>query len=251
MPFFKNTLFVPASNRPIYQQLYDYLRAAILAGQLKSGTRLPSTRALADELGVSRNTVLSAYDQLFAEGYLAAVGGKGTFVTHTLPEALLLPGKARRGMQPPVKRSHALSERAGTLLATPTMPSSPFAQRTNQAFETGIPALNQFPYEIWAKLLSRHAYELHPTRLMYQHVASYGPCARRLPIMSFSPARFGVRWSKSSSSVVRRAGCIWRRAYCSTQVTTCGSKTPVTWGRGGRCWRLGRDWFPYQWTATV
>jgi len=175
MPFFKNTPFVSASNIPIYHQLYDYLRATILAGQIKRGTRLPSTRALADELGVSRNTVLSAYDQLFAEGYLEAVGGKGTFVTHTLPEALLLPGKARRGGQQPVKRSHALSERARTLLATPTMPSSPFAQRTNQAFETGIPALNQFPYELWAKLLSRQAHGLHPNRLMYQHVAGYRP----------------------------------------------------------------------------
>lgn len=175
MPFFKDTPLRPASTTPIYQQLYDYLRGAILSGQLKMGTRLPSTRALADELGVSRNTVLSAYEQLFAEGYVESVGGKGTFVTHTLPESLLSPHNHLRAERHPVKRQHTLSQRAATLLGTPTMPGSPIAQRPNLAFTTGTPALDQFPYELWAKLLSRHANGLHPNRLVYQEVAGYRP----------------------------------------------------------------------------
>ena len=175
MSFFKDASLKAESATPIYQQFYDYLRAAILVGQLKMGTRLPSTRALADELGVSRNTVLSAYDQLFAEGYLESVGGKGTFVTHTLPESLLTSQPARRGDQASAKRIHNLSQQAGTLVRTPTMPSSPLPRRPNQAFETGMPALDHFPYELWAKLLSRHANALHPNRLVYQDVAGYRP----------------------------------------------------------------------------
>jgi GntR family transcriptional regulator/MocR family aminotransferase len=175
MPFFKSTPFTSSAPTPLYQQLYEYLRAAILSGQLKSGAPLPSTRALADELGVSRNTVLNAYDQLFAEGYLETIGGKGTFVTHTLPESLLTAQHHRRANGQPIKRTHTLSERAATLLVTPTMPGGSPAPPPKQAFKTGMPALDHFPYELWAKLLSRHAHALHPDRLIYQEVSGYHP----------------------------------------------------------------------------
>ena len=74
-----------ASEIPLYRQLYDGLRMAILNGQLKSGTRLQSTRELAAELGISRNTVLTAFEQLLAEGYLEGKTGSGTFVSSALP----------------------------------------------------------------------------------------------------------------------------------------------------------------------
>jgi GntR family transcriptional regulator/MocR family aminotransferase len=175
MPFFKQTPLQTASSTPIYRQLYDYLRAAILSGQLAMGTQLLSTRALAEELGISRNTVLNAYDQLFAEGYLETIAGKGTFVTHTLPESLLLPQNQRHDSAKADKRQHAASERAAALLNTPTMPGALFAQRPQQAFKTGIPALDRFPYEIWGKLLTRHANRLHPQMMVYQNVAGYRP----------------------------------------------------------------------------
>jgi len=57
-----------ASSEPLYRQVYDRLRKAILMRQLPPGTRLPSTRELANELNISRNTVMNAYDQLLAEG---------------------------------------------------------------------------------------------------------------------------------------------------------------------------------------
>jgi GntR family transcriptional regulator/MocR family aminotransferase len=63
----------------LYQQLYHALRRAILSGALAPGARLPSTRAFAHELGVSRNTVLLAYDQLLAEGYAVGQTGSGTY----------------------------------------------------------------------------------------------------------------------------------------------------------------------------
>jgi GntR family transcriptional regulator/MocR family aminotransferase len=69
---------------PAYQQLTRALKEAILDGRLKAGTRLPSTRALAQELGMSRITVLSAYDQLRAEGYLHSRVGSGSYVSELL-----------------------------------------------------------------------------------------------------------------------------------------------------------------------
>src|SRR5215470_1467055 len=76
-------------STPLYRQLYERVRGSILRGQLTAGTRLPSTRALARELGVARNTVLLAYGQLLAEGYLESKVGHGTVVARTLPETLL------------------------------------------------------------------------------------------------------------------------------------------------------------------
>lgn len=175
MPFFERPSLKADGAVPVYRQLYDYLRASILSGQLPTGAPLPSIRALADELGVSRNTVLGAYDQLFAEGYLEAVGGKGTFVSRTLPEMLLTPRGDLKRQTKPTERNHRLSERSQTLLSTPTMPGLPVVHRPNQAFKTGAPALDQFPYPLWAKIVSRQAHALHPNMLVYQDVAGYRP----------------------------------------------------------------------------
>lgn len=160
---------------PIYQQIYENLRGAILIGQLKRGTKLPSTRSLADELGVSRNTVLNAYDQLTAEGYLHTVEGKGTFVTHALPEDLSVPDAAapKNGS---AGRAHRLSERGNLIAGMPTMPRSLYpAAQGRVAFAFGIPALDAFPYETWARLVSRHAHALYPDALNYQDPAGYRP----------------------------------------------------------------------------
>lgn len=70
-----------ADDAPMYRQLYDWFRSAILDGQLIPGRRVPSTRSLAAELKVSRITVLSAFEQLYAEGYLETAIGSGTYVT--------------------------------------------------------------------------------------------------------------------------------------------------------------------------
>jgi len=74
---------------PLHRQLYDQLREAILAGRLAPGARLPSTRALATELGLSRNTVATAFEQLLSEGYVEGRVGAGTYVSPVLPETLL------------------------------------------------------------------------------------------------------------------------------------------------------------------
>src|SRR6266700_339329 len=78
-PFALPSLILPldaADARPLYRQLYDEVRRAILAGRLRAGTRLPSTRALAKQLRLSRSTVLNAFELLLTEGYLQGEVGR-------------------------------------------------------------------------------------------------------------------------------------------------------------------------------
>src|SRR3954469_23101060 len=82
----------PSRPEPLHRQLYGGLRAAILDQRLKPGARLPSTRSLAATLGLARNTVHGAYDQLLAEGYLETRHGAGTYVAASLPDDALRAG---------------------------------------------------------------------------------------------------------------------------------------------------------------
>src|SRR5438874_1088785 len=74
------------ASAPLYRQLYERLRGSIVTGQLKAGTRLPSTRVLASSLGVSRTTTTLAYEQLLLEGYIESRVGDGTWVARLHPE---------------------------------------------------------------------------------------------------------------------------------------------------------------------
>src|SRR5258707_5139915 len=161
---------------PLYKQLYVHLRTAILTGRLKRGTKLPSTRALASEWNVSRNTVLNAYQQLLAEGYLESVEASGTFVATVSPDLRpALPTSASRhqfkesAFSPP-----RLSRAAQTLVKTPAMPgelparSQVYEQR---AFSAGMPALDAFPFELWGKLVARQVRHITGRALMYQDTA--------------------------------------------------------------------------------
>src|SRR5215218_11381870 len=87
----------PGAATPLHRQVYEGLREAILSGRLGRGARLPSSRALAADLGVARNTVLQAFDQLRSEGYLLGRRGGGTRAREVIPDALLtVPGAAKR-----------------------------------------------------------------------------------------------------------------------------------------------------------
>lgn len=160
---------------PLYQQIYEHLRASILNGQLKQGAKIPSSRALADELGISRNTVLSAYDQLLAEGYLESVAGQGTFVTRVLPERYLSTTPVRRKTLPK-PRIIQPSQRAQAVLAAPNLEMPPEIHwNQRRAFRGGLPALDQFPFDLWAKIVARHAHRLHPGLMRYQESGGYRP----------------------------------------------------------------------------
>src|SRR5271154_5279532 len=72
-------------NTPLYRQLYEWFRRAILGGQLRPGQRVPSSRSLAAELKISRIPVTAAYEQLQAEGYFETFVGAGTCVARSIP----------------------------------------------------------------------------------------------------------------------------------------------------------------------
>ncbi|MCX7079442.1 MAG: PLP-dependent aminotransferase family protein [Pseudomonas sp.] len=149
------------------RQLYQALRVRVLDGRLASGTRLPASRDLAAALSISRNSVVRAYDQLYAEGFIEGRVGDGTYVAQ-LPETALpvkkLSTKLSTGFStglptglstdwlelPVVSSSKVIHSGALGLvdkhhLAKP--PSGP-----PRAFRVGIPAFDLFPFEVWAKL---------------------------------------------------------------------------------------------------
>src|SRR3954453_19198244 len=70
-----------ANGRPLSRQIYMQVRAAVLSGALRAGTRVPPSRVMASQLGVARASVVSAYEQLLAEGYVESRHGSGTFIS--------------------------------------------------------------------------------------------------------------------------------------------------------------------------
>ena len=81
------TLTPPDAGATAYRWLYAELRREILDGRLQPGTRLPSTRAFASQYGLSRGTIVAAFAQLLAEGYVEGRLGSGTYVSSVLPGA--------------------------------------------------------------------------------------------------------------------------------------------------------------------
>lgn len=163
---------------PLFRQLYEGLRGRILDGTLAAGARLPATRRLADELGVSRNTVLNAYEQLLAEGYLEGKIGSGTYVPSTLPDDLLQVRSASRRRQPTPQRRRKLSQRGELLTqaAGPVLRSG----ETPRPFRPGVPALDVFPFDVWTRLVSRHHRRPTSDLLAYHHPAGYLPLRRAI-----------------------------------------------------------------------
>jgi GntR family transcriptional regulator/MocR family aminotransferase len=109
------------STLPLYRQLYEELRRLILSGRLVPGQRLPSTRALARSLSISRATVTQSYEQLLSEGYLQTVTGSGTFVCAQLPDDLLrasIPIPSAIASRMPAGQSVRLSTYGASLLDT-------------------------------------------------------------------------------------------------------------------------------------
>ncbi|WP_092040919.1 PLP-dependent aminotransferase family protein [Methylobacterium pseudosasicola] len=140
----------PDAPTPLHVQLREGLRAAILDRRLPRGARLPASRVMAADLGCARGTVVLALEQLIAEGYLTARSGSATRVAATLPDDAL--PRANASVQPTRTDIPSLSRRGARLVAAPDRrfmagPGVP------DAFALGRPALDAFPYEVWARLL--------------------------------------------------------------------------------------------------
>lgn len=138
------SLFDGTDGTPLQQRLFDRLRGAIVNGAIRPGERLPSTRTLAADLGVSRNTVVAAVDRLTAEGYLEARIGSGTFVCRALPDD---------AMAPAVRLAPSAATRAQPA-PKPAVPV-PAAGAELLPFEPCVPAYDQFDIDTWRRLLAK------------------------------------------------------------------------------------------------
>jgi len=152
----------PRCRGALQQQIYAGIRQAILDGVLAPGVRLPSSRALAADLDVSRTTTLLALEQLLAEGYLMARRGSGTFVAKELPDDLALRSAlrpVRGGKHPPLsRRGEAIvaAPQGALRLAGPPRP-----------FRIGTPGVDLFPVRLWSRLANRRFGSVTAAQLDY------------------------------------------------------------------------------------
>jgi len=142
------------ADESLQWQLIAQLRAAIFDGRLGSGARLPATRALAASLGVSRNVVVAAYDELFAEGYITGRHGSGTYVEAALPAA------PRAIVAAPAGERRWLSGAVPTV--RPSMPDDDAEGAIS--FRPGVPALDLLPGEVWRRIWRAATATLPPNR---------------------------------------------------------------------------------------
>jgi GntR family transcriptional regulator/MocR family aminotransferase len=147
----------PLSSRPagapVHRWLYEALRAAIVGGRLKPGARLPSSRALALQEGVARTTVVSVFEQLRAEGYVASTRGSGTVATAALPDGFVTSHGSSNPAPTAPHRTPVLSRR-GKMLANLGLPPV-MSAREARGFRIYDPAVSRFPIDEWSRALRR------------------------------------------------------------------------------------------------
>jgi len=173
---FPKSPFAPLEEQsalPLYRQLYNRVLAAVAVGTLCPGDRLPSARAMAKELGVARGTVELAYSLLASEGYLLALGQKGTLIN---PE-----------LQKPVSAATALPVSSQVIEDTP---DSLWRPPQLLPFQMGVPALDAFPRKIWARLGARYLRGMRLGDLDYP--APHGLAALRSAIASYLQVSRGI-----------------------------------------------------------
>jgi GntR family transcriptional regulator/MocR family aminotransferase len=164
---------------PLYRRIGHALKAAIRTGRLAHGARLPSTRVLAGDLGVSRNTVMLAYEQLLAEGYVVTRDRSTTSVAAGVPPAAR-PLLAR----PKLGRGARLSAYGQRLTRDPALPPPPGSYGTRPGlrydFRYGRPAVEDFPHEVWRRLLAARSRRASIDTFGYGPPAGYAPLREAL-----------------------------------------------------------------------
>jgi GntR family transcriptional regulator / MocR family aminotransferase len=143
----------PREGEELGRWLYTQLRSAILDGRLKPGTRMPSTRNLAQQYGLARGTVAAAFDWLKSEGYFDTRVGSGTFVSDSIPDDAMPPIVAADMPAPPEPSRATLSCRGISITAdVPTLPAS---HSVGKAFRSYEPAIELFPSDLWSRVAGR------------------------------------------------------------------------------------------------
>jgi GntR family transcriptional regulator/MocR family aminotransferase len=161
----------PDSTEPLHRQVYHGIREAILSGRLPGGVRIPSSRRLADYLDISRSTVLVAFEQLVAEGYLIGAVGSGSYVASQIPDHLL--PTARPASAPAGRPSSrpAVAKRCSDLRAMRRRAPRYYPG----AFWTGVPPVDAFPLSLWRRLATRRYRQVSASQLYHGPAAGYRP----------------------------------------------------------------------------
>lgn len=184
------------------QQLYHELREAILSGQIKKGHRLPSTRELASDLRVSRMTVVNAFDQLMLEGYLSGNVGRGTFVNDQLPEEKLRVKFCEaniRQQSPQQTSTKKLFSKQGRRFTGNEFDQGLVRSRF-VPFQSGIPAVDEFPLNAWAKMRRNLWKHVQGEHLSYGDAAGYRPL--REAIADYARVSRGVKFDDDQVVIV-------------------------------------------------
>ncbi len=171
----------PSTSVPLYLQLYEQLRELIMARDIAPDTKLPSSRELARALEISRNTVMAAFEQLLAEGYLEGRLGSGTYVACTLPDSLLHTRATCRSEKLHRSGPPRISSRAKAYLSVPISSSAIRAtdediftvERTPLPFSLHHPALDAIPFNIMQQMMVKTWRDVKPEMLFYGHPAGH------------------------------------------------------------------------------
>ena len=180
--------------QPIYLQISEWYRAAIASGLLRPGQRVPSTRAFADELKISRISVLSAYEQLASEGYFETFVGAGTYVARSIPDEALRPATTIGRKPSPCDSDDDTSAMVSRYAPSQNALAWTWLQNLG-AFRVGLPAVDQFPHAIWSKMVNRHA--RHPPKEMMTYGDPLGYMPFREAIAEYLSTSRAVRCDAS------------------------------------------------------
>lgn len=134
------------ADTPVFEQICAAIRARAVSGQLTPGSKLPATRVFATELGVSRSTIVTAYDQLVAEGYLSSQQGSGYRLCASGEVEL---GPARSTQQTAVSKTQISAGGRQDPVPQPDIATHPLP------FRAGTPDMRLFPHRQWAKTVAR------------------------------------------------------------------------------------------------
>ena len=180
--------------KALHTQIYDAYRTAIVTGSLRPRQRIPSTRVLASELGVSRFPVLNAYSQLLAEGYFESRVGAGTVVSSLLPDQLTSSGPTGNGQKTNgPKSSGPTNPRFAATRSAPRSAPRQVARHPNLrrvqrlpwlrgpgAFGVGQVASDQFPLHVWSKLVARRCRNMDAASFHYGDQTGFKPLRETL-----------------------------------------------------------------------
>jgi len=163
----------PDSRQPVYKQVSEALKSAILAGRLKPGEKLPSTRDLADSMNVSRFTVIRSYEELSAQGYIQTTSGSGTFVNKEIP-GHLDDVRSKEELRAPVQ--HEMPMETLSVYGERVMSCEEIEDANVELFAElnyGAPTVDQLPLTRWKEMLYR-ATRFQDDNMLNYHSDAFG-----------------------------------------------------------------------------